>query len=273
MKILIIKIFQYLIKFLFPKKKFFLRILMFHDINQSDFKKFELILKNLKKKYKFVNPKNLSSLSGFNNILVTFDDGYLSSYNFSKKILDKYNIKSIFFIVSDLLEKKNEKKILKRILGESKKFENKIFLEKKHVKKLIKNGHSIGIHGKSHQKLSKINSNSMLNKEILQPKEYFKSKFNVQPKFYAFSYGSIDSIKIKSIKIILRNYDYLFTGIRGFNYKSNIEKRFFFRDNVEKDFDCNTLDFFINGYADILYAKSRNKFIMFISQLSNFLKQ
>ena len=211
-------------------------------------------------------------MSGKNNILLTFDDGFLSSYNFSKKVLDKHNIKSLFFLVSDLLENKNKKKIFKRITGETNKLKSTKFLMEKHIKHLISKGHSIGIHGKSHKDLSKIRSDLKLKKEIIYPIKYFKSKFKIEPKFYAYSYGGINHINKKSIKIIMNNYEYLFTGIRGLNNNFNLKKRFLFRDNIETDADFKTLDFFVNGYADFLYYKSRNKFKNYIFQLDNSLK-
>ena len=134
MKRLIIKILYKFFIFFNFKKFFFLRVLMFHDIDEKDFSKFENLLKNLKKKYKIVDPKKLNTLSGKNNVLLTFDDGFLSSYQFSKKVLDKHKIKSLFFLVSDLLKNKNNDKIIKRISGEKNKLRLRKFLEEKHVK-------------------------------------------------------------------------------------------------------------------------------------------
>ena len=72
---------------------------------------------------------------------------------------------------------------------------------------------------------------------------------------------------------IVKILAYLHIQKSNFDSVIKVLDEYYDLNSSEKDFDYYTLDFFINGYADILYAKSRNKFIMFISQLSNFLKQ
>ena len=89
--------------------------------------------------------------------MLTFDDGFESNYFFAKKVLNKLKIKAIFFIVTDLLEKKNKKKILSRIVSKNSK-QNYKFLKKKQIKELIKMGHLIGARGKAHLRLSEISN-------------------------------------------------------------------------------------------------------------------
>ena len=46
-------------------------------------------------------------------ILITFDDGHISNYNFASKILDDLNIKASFFIPINVINRNTEDKIIK----------------------------------------------------------------------------------------------------------------------------------------------------------------
>ena len=185
-------------------KKFNFKILMFHDIEKKNFLKYEKILENLKKNYNFVNPKNLNNINYHGNILLTFDDGFESNYFFAKNVLNKLKIKAIFFIVTDLLEKKNKKKIFSRILSKNSTKKYK-FLKKKQIKELIKMGHLIGAHGKSHLRLSEIRNLKELKEEIILPKKKILQKFKKKTYFFAYPYGDIKSIDKEVLILFLEN--------------------------------------------------------------------
>ena len=235
---------------------------MFHDIEKKNFLKYEKILKNLKKDYNFVNPKKLNNINQYGNILLTFDDGFESNYFFAKNVLNKLKIKAIFFIVTDLLEKKNKKKILSRILSKNSN-RNYKFLEKKQIKELIKMGHSIGAHGKSHLRLSEINNFKSLKEEIILPKKKIVQQFKRKTNFFAYPYGDIKSIDKRSIKIIFREYKYLFTGIRGDNKVKKKLNNILFRENIVNNYSKSVIELFIKGFLDFRYFFDRKKILKY----------
>jgi len=241
-------------------KKFKFKILMFHNIEKRDFPKLETTLKELKQKYNFINPKNLKKMNKNGNILLTFDDGFLSNYFFAKQVLNKLKIKAIFFIVSDLIDKKNKKKILTRIIKE--KFtKNTKLLEKKHIDQLIKMGHSIGAHGKSHLRLTDIKDLKKLKQEIVSPKNKIIKTFKIKTNFFAYPYGDIKSINKQSVRVILKEYKYLFSGIRGDNIKQNFSKKIFFRENIISNYPVSVIKLFIKGFVDFIYFFDRRKIL------------
>ena len=243
-------------------KKFNFKILMFHDIEKKNFLKFEKILKNLKKNYNFVNPKNLNNINQHGNILLTFDDGFESNYFFAKNVLNKLKIKAIFFIVTDLLEKKNKKKILSRIVSKNSK-QNYKFLKKKQIKELIKMEHLIGAHGKSHLRLSEISNLKELKEEIILPKKKILQQFKKKTYFFAYPYGDIKSIDKRSANIISREYKYLFTGIRGDNKVKTKINNILFRENIVSNYSKSIIELFIKGYLDFRYFFDRKKILKY----------
>ena len=91
-----------------------IRVLIYHDF-KSDFeiKHFKDQILSLKKEYEFISPDefeeylNNKPIKG-EKILITFDDGFKSNRIVAEKVLNKLNIKALFFIISDFVgAKKN----------------------------------------------------------------------------------------------------------------------------------------------------------------------
>ena len=242
-----------------------------HNINKNNFKKIEKNLKDLKKKYNFINPNDINKrLISENNILLTFDDGFKNNYFFAKKILKRIGIKAIFFVLTDFVSSKSHEekiKVLKNIFPMKKNlnllnYQNMTWSNLKELKKM---GHTIGLHGKSHKKLSSINNLNDLKKEIIYPKRVYKKKLLSNCNLFAFPFGTYESVNKKSIKLIKSNYKYVFSGIRGDN-KITQEKQLLFRDNIEDYYDFKIIDFFMCGYGDFLYKKVKDKILMIFSR-------
>ena len=88
-------------------KKNSLRVLLFHDIAKEDFNKFKNILEWLSKDWNFVGVDDFGKMIVGNkkivgnNLLLTFDDGFLSNYYITKEILNPMGIPALFFIISE----------------------------------------------------------------------------------------------------------------------------------------------------------------------------
>ena len=106
------------------------------------------------------------------NILFTFDDGFKSNL-MVEKILNKFEIKAIFFVPSDFISigsPVEAKKFIKNnildndIPSDFKYLRN---MQYKDLRYLIKRGHTIGAHSKTHANLNKIKEPKKLNDEII----------------------------------------------------------------------------------------------------------
>ena len=86
-----------------------IRVLLYHDVSIN---KFECLLKSLtelKKKWNFITPQDFENhingkkiLKG-KNLLLTFDDGFISNKFVAKKILNILDIKAIFFVLPNFI--------------------------------------------------------------------------------------------------------------------------------------------------------------------------
>lgn len=245
---------------IFKHTDFNFKILMFHDIDQNNFNYLEETLSNLKNNYNFVDPKNLAKVSGKNNILLTFDDGFESNYLFAKNVLEKLKIKAIFFIVSDLVDQKNVQDIVNRI-DENINLENCKLMSESQIRELLSLGHEIGAHGKTHQKLSDIKDYKILNDEIAKPKKYFNEKFNIKIDYFAYPYGDLGSINENSLQLIRSCYNHIFTGIRGDNNAINLKKKIYFRDNIICSYPRSVFNLFLKGFIDKYYYFKQKKIL------------
>ena len=250
-----------LFKFFFKKRNCNFRILMLHNIEKKNFKLLEKNLKILKKEYNFIDPNKLSKYqypNTKNNLLLTFDDGFKSNFFFAKNILSKLKIKSIFFIISDLLnsDRHLKKAAIKNIFPKNtiKRENNFNTMTWNNVRVLEKMGHVIGTHTKSHLRLSEVKSLSILKEQINSPIVDFKKNKIKKPKFFAYPFGDFHSINKKALNIAKKKYEFIFSGIRGDNLNS---KNILFRDNIRDNYSMRTINFFIEGYSDFLYKKFR----------------
>ena len=246
------------------KKKSCIRILVYHDIEDKNFILLYNQLKYLRKNWNFITPiefenhlNNKRKLGG-NNLLITFDDGFKSNYFVAKKILDKLNIKGIFFVPSDFVQIKSKKKALnfakQNILDNfSENKEDKIYnISIKNMKSLIKSGHTIGCHTKTHQNLGLLNNKKKLKDEILESANRLKKLLKIDIKHFAFTYGNFNSMNKNSLKLAFLRYDFVYSCMRGNNFY-NDKKSIIKRDTIYLKKGNNLIDIFLSGFIDLKY--------------------
>ncbi len=245
-----------------------LRVITIHNICEGEFSDLEKLIIDLKKNnWQFVTPtkffdlkKNLSSVSG-KNVLISFDDGYKSQYDFTNLVLEKYEIKAIFFVVNDFIfiNEKNKKNFIMNKLFpnvknlDTSKYENIKLFE---LKNLIDRDHIIGAHTRSHKKLSKIKHESELKDEIINAADELEEKLKYKIKNFAYTFGDIKSINKSSIELATKRFDYIFSGLRGNNIKNN---KIVTREAVDFFSDLKLNHAILNGFYDFLYKKKLNK--------------
>jgi len=256
-----------LFSFINLKKNFHFRILMFHDLKNKNFKKLENNLRYLKKNYNFIDPNQLNEQQfpvGTNNLLLTFDDGFKSNFIFANNFLSKLKIKAIFFVVTDLISSNShsKKKTIQNILPGQQllKISKYKKMSWKNLRNLEKMGHVIGCHTKSHLRLNEIKSNTILTEQIVFPIHVFKKNKLKKPNFFAYSFGDFYSFNKKCFMIAKKEYEFIFSGIRGDNIKCN---KILFRDNINDNYNLSMINFFIQGYSDFLYKKFRKIFLSY----------
>ena len=241
-----------------------IRVLVYHHIEKEEFDLFYKQLILIKKNWNFITPdqfedhiKGIHKLKG-KNVLLTFDDGFYSNYIVCKKILEKLKIKAIFFIPSDFakinLQSKAKKFIKKNILDQDlpKDFKNSKNMTFKNLKYLIKKGHKIGAHTKTHINLGLTKNIKVLKDEIISSKIDMERKLNITIKHFAFTYGNYTSISKISLKLALSQYEFIYSCLRGNNYRNQINQ-IIKRDAIYLKKGNKLLLIFLSGLIDIKY--------------------
>ena len=260
----VILLFSRLYNFLNFFKNSQIRILIYHHIEKHHYHKFNKQVRLLKKNWNFVTPKEFEEhLSGIKklkgkNILFTFDDGFKSNLIVEKKILNKFGIKAIFFVPSDFIsitspikaKKFMKNNILdKNIPSDFKYLRNMQFRD---LQYLIKKGHTIGAHSKTHANLNKIKEKKKLNDEIVNSAKILEKKLNLKINHFAFTYGDYESIGKESLKIAFKKFDYIYSSLRGNNF-NNKKKNIIKRDAIYINYTDKLTSFFLSGIVDIRY--------------------
>jgi len=205
------------------------------------------------KHFLFKYPKEFFSAKvSLHAALLTFDDGYKDNYDIAFPILSKHKIKSIFFIVSSLIDtngmlmhdkirllvqegrldskfltipsKINEgingysKEIIDQVNQEFKKLnlDKRILMNTNEIKEIHKAGFKIGVHTHSHTALNFLDYESQ-KFEIESSIRILKS-FLEEINFIAYPNGLYNEDTIKLNNSL--NIDYGFTTINGFNTKT-----------------------------------------------------
>ena len=146
-----------------------------------------------------------------NNLLLTFDDGFLSDYFVAKEILNPMGISALFFIISEyskLKDKKDqitflEKNLYPKWKGESIPYnrDDLINMSLENIEYLIQTGHEVGYHTASHQRLSVINDEIDLNDEIIKGADELESSLKIKINHFAYSFGDLESFNEKAVNI------------------------------------------------------------------------
>jgi peptidoglycan/xylan/chitin deacetylase (PgdA/CDA1 family) len=255
-----------------------LRVLLYHDIPLDQEEKLYKQLILLKKDWCFITPLQFEKMAlgevpiKGNNLLITFDDGMLSNLAVAERILNKLDIKAIFFVINGFIKIKDPLEARHfaseyLIPGSSindipKSWGN---LQWNDLKNLIKQGHTIGHHTKMHTRLSNCSSKNDLEDEIIISAKEIELKLDIKVKHFAYTFGDINSFSKEALSIAKSKFSFIHSGLRGNNsaLTSPLAIR---RDaaatqfpNEYKILHNKLLGAFLDGFADFKYKSSLKK--------------
>ena len=255
------------------KLKNSLRVLYTHEVCYSDFNNFEKNINYLSNFSLFVKPdyffKNFKNPNDYNGkkLILTFDDGFLSSYHFAKKVLSKFNIKAIFFIPTAILqlsEYKSMESFVKKNIYYNKLNNKKLkkdeieLMGKKELVDLVKEGHMIFPHTHNHIFIKNIVNKKMVNLELKDPKNIMREISNIDYNAFAFPVGTEKQVSKYAYGEITKIYDYCFTALSGvIDENSNPHK--LHRTFLPADASLEYVKMAVNGVYDFYYKYKMRK--------------
>ena len=262
----------------FRKNNPWVKVLIYHDIPPNYEVNFRNQIELLEKHYDFITPAQFhlyiegKFLLNRNSLVVTFDDGFETSYKSTIEILEPLGIKALFFICSGFIDSLQTKDW--RTYTQKHIFDNQVPADSirpwhkpmtwDQVSELNENGHMIGGHTKNHSRLSKIDDVQKIISEISDDKFKIESVLGKKIMAIAYPYGDINSISKESLNIIDSTYEYCYSGVRGNNY-INEHKSTIKRDVAGFNLKMVVIKFIANGGYNWYYRSERARLNKMIS--------
>ncbi|MCP4633685.1 MAG: polysaccharide deacetylase family protein [candidate division Zixibacteria bacterium] len=247
-----------------------IRISTTHFVKSSDMENFDKIIRFISTKREIITPDKFFEIYGNNNsnklkgekLLMTFDDGFYSSYRAAKKVLSKYNIKAIFFIptkILDLRTKEEMKKfsvnniynneVIPKLLTE----EEYVFMNRDNLIDLHNDGHWILPHSHTHCDISKIKNEEDVYRELIQPQEILSKLLGDKIESFAFPNGTEKVVSSFSYNRMMEIYKFTFPALLGINH-TGTDPHFFHRDCIHAHYSLNYVNDILNGVFDPYYS-------------------
>ncbi|MHB9073532.1 MAG: polysaccharide deacetylase family protein [Desulfobaccales bacterium] len=242
------------------------RILMLHDVPESQTANFHRLLQYLLENYGVLTPREaearltgerVSLDRGRVPYLLTFDDGFKSNAAVAGEILDHYGVKAIFFVCPDFLDlpqEHHEQVIIDNINGGNiDEFlpEDRRFMSWDDCRLLVQSGHTIGAHTLSHRRLAGLDEADRF-REIVTPGQILESRLGVPVKWFAYPFGFVDCIDAASLELIRSHYRFCCSGLRGLNLPKT-RPLALLREQLSMDTPFEHQQLILSGALDFFY--------------------
>ncbi|HYA42041.1 MAG TPA: polysaccharide deacetylase family protein, partial [Syntrophobacteraceae bacterium] len=124
------------------------------------------------------------------------------------------------------------------------------------VSRLAEQGHEIGSHTRNHASLIKVSSKALLEAEIIGSAYDIEKRSGLKVRSFAYPFGDIASINSDVLMTAKAQYDFVFSGVRGFN-TSHTHPLAIRRDSVGFDYPPAYNNAVSYGLLSHLYTKDR----------------
>lgn len=252
-----------------------LRVLLHHDIAPHEQARFGAELRWLARTWTFVTPEHFAAMvSGMepirgSNLLLTFDDGLASNLVVAEQVLNPLGIRALFFVVSDLVDIEDRQEA-RRFIARN------IYLGTRadelpahwhnigwgDLHALLKQGHSIGSHTRTHKRLSLIHTKTELEHEIISGADTLEQRLGVAIDHFSYPFGDLASFSESALSVAKRRFRFIHSGLRGDN-AGGVSPFTLRRDSSAlqdthsnyKIFSNSLIGAFLEGAADFKYAR------------------
>jgi peptidoglycan/xylan/chitin deacetylase (PgdA/CDA1 family) len=255
-----------------------LRVLIYHDISPQEQPLFVSQLLWLKRSWRFVSPDQFAALSSGGepvfgrNLLLTFDDGVASQRRIAEEVLKPMGIRAVFFVAPDLVSDKLGDDALPFIAGRSvtrsqaqRHSGHLPYMGWSDLEALLEQGHCVGSHTATHARLSEIQTEAELEREIVASADTLGGRLGVSIEHFAYPFGNVASFSTRALAVARRRFRFIHSGVRGDNAR-NVSPSRLWRDAVTPQDSRALLGAYLEGAADFYYARSRGELARWVSE-------
>jgi len=246
-----------------------LRVLLYHDIAPWEMDHFSAQLQWLAKRWTFLSPVQFEAIITGNmplrsdSVLLTFDDGFKSNHQVARDVLNPMGIHALFFIVPHFAAINSPRDAREFIVKHI--YPNRLLtnipdhwtnMTWHDIQDLVHQGHTIGSHTLTHARLSEINDPEHLEYEIMQSANLLEDYLGMQVDHFAYTFGDVASFSHDALRIALRRFKFIYSGLRGVNNCALGIQSVIRRDSVSASDSLFLLGSFLEGTADFHYRHS-----------------
>lgn len=205
-----------------PAGKGSFRILLFHDIPQSQRQAFAALVGGMAERGLLITPseaeRRLAGSGGKPGMLLSFDDGFASNAQVADAILAPLGVKALFFVCPGLMELTGEAQmaaIAANVLRGQRPAPEGL-MDWDTVERLKAAGHVIGSHTMDHLRLTGLPPDQRA-AQIGDAALALERRLGQRAGWFAYTFGDVDSIDAASLAEIGRLHRYCRSGVRGGN--------------------------------------------------------
>ena len=240
------------------------RIINYHCTPESDMGNFENQIILFKKYFNILDSDQFKGFFKSTNVkpglIITFDDGLRSNFDFAVKILDKYNITGWFFIPSGILTSNSlefitDNDIITRQIYD----DNRYGINEDEIK-ILSEDHVIGCHTFNHYRFKLGDSKLILTNEIINSKTTLEKSLDGKSiESFCWVGGELNHYTNNAYKLIKEaGYKFSFTT-NNLRIKSTTDLFNLNRTNIESFYSVDLIFFQLSGLMDLFYFSKRRR--------------
>ena len=194
------------------------------------------------------------------NLLLSFDDGFISNRTVADTVLKPLGIHALFFVITDFIDLEDVESRREFIVRQLRPGTEPAIIPD-HWKNmswddlgaLLESGHTIGAHSRSHSRLSEMKDETGLIAEIIGSGERLEHDLGIRVQHFAFPFGNLASLSSTALAVAQRHFPFIHSGLRGDN-ATGASPWAVRRDSISPCDSFSRLGALLEGAVDFRYA-------------------
>jgi hypothetical protein len=251
--------------FLITHRKNTIRAVNYHCTPFSDMVNFESQLLFYKKHFRNITSTDLLEvLTGKTKsckpgIILSFDDGLRSNFDFALPLLEKYGFTGWFFVPAGFMEQPGEDFAKKNSITYRQNYPDKRYGFNQDELKRLADKHIIGCHTYTHHRMKVDDTELILKHELVTSKTLIENMIQMPVNIFCWVGGELEHYTHSAqFAIKMACYHYSFTTNNQIIHKQSNPLNLN-RTNIESNNSISMVLFQLSGVLDFLYKRKRAK--------------